>query len=132
MTTARLAVLPVILMALAALGGCATGVTMRSYVGHNVTDATLDYGAPVNAFDMPDGSRAFQWRLDFEHVPPTYANTSGPVTRYGDMTWTSTHTAIYGGQPLIDKCVYTLFAVWDDSRHGWTVRGFRRPNILCR
>jgi len=114
-----------------ALSGCATS-TMRSYIGRNVSDVTLDYGPPVNAFDMPDGRRGFQWRLGFDNVKPRYANSDGPVMRYGEMTWISSHTPIYGGQPIPGQCIYTLFATWNDARPGWIVRDMRKPPYMCR
>jgi len=118
-------------LACVALSGCAQRA-MKSYIGHNVADVTLDYGQPVNAFDLPDGRRAFQWRLGFKHVKPSYANGRGPVMRYGEMTWTSTHTPIYGGQSLPGECIYTLFATWHDGGPGWTVTDMRKPPYVCR
>jgi hypothetical protein len=120
------------MMICVALAGCASS-TMKSYVGHNVADVALDYGPPVNAFDTPDGRRAFQWRLDFEHVPlPTYANSDAQVTRYGEMAWIKTRTPIYGGQPISGRCVYTLFGAWNATAQGWMIHEYRRPNYLCR
>jgi len=120
-----------LLLVCVALSGCSTR-TMKSYIGHNITDVTLDYGQPVNAFDMPDGRRGFQWRLGFKHVAPSYANSRGPVMRYGEMTWISSHTPIYGGQPITGECVYTLFAIWHDAAAGWIVRDMRKPAYMCR
>jgi hypothetical protein len=50
-----------------ALAGCGTPYTtaelMRREVGHSVAYATLMAGNPDFAYDLPDGQRAFEWRL---------------------------------------------------------------------
>ncbi len=118
-------------LACTALAGCATS-TMKSYVGHNVADVALDFGPPANAFDMPDGRRAFQWRLRLHEVKPSYVNEHRQVLRYGEMAWVGSPTPIYGGQPLAGKCVWTLFATWQEAVHGWMVGELRKPPYVCR
>jgi hypothetical protein len=91
----------------------------------------VDYGVPVNAFDMGDGRRAFQWVMTSSTTMPTHATTSGSVTTTGNMAWVNSNTRITGGQTITSTCTYTMFATWDESRQGWMVVDFRKPNLMC-
>ena len=45
-----------------AVGGCSVAATkMNSYIGGPIQMAVADYGRPHDTFDMPDGSKAYQW-----------------------------------------------------------------------
>lgn len=56
---------------LAALGltSCATNI-MEGFVGQPLQAGIARYGPPEVVFDMPDGRRAFQWRMESETVTP--------------------------------------------------------------
>lgn len=112
------------------LSGCASQI-MKSYVSKDVREIMLDYGPPANAFDMGDGRRAFQWVMSSSYTMPTYANTTGSVSAYGNTAWVNSNTTISGGQQINSRCAYTLFALWDQQRNGWVVSDFKKPNLMC-
>jgi hypothetical protein len=115
-------------VAVLAISGCATSEQiMQGYVGRTLQDVMLDYGAPTNAFDMPDGSRAFQWAATSTYVMPTTVQTS--TVPIGNTYMTNTH--ISGGQPITSSCTYTMLARWDEARNAWVFTDFRPPNWGC-
>lgn len=113
-----------------ALTGCASTV-MKNYVGKPLQSAMLDHGPPVNAFDMPDGTRAFQWVKDRSFVMPTTMTNSGYATPIGNAVWWTQNTQITGGQPVASACAYTMFAKWDDTQKSWIFTGFNKPKWEC-
>ncbi len=116
------------------LSACASSI-MQSYVGKSVQDVMLDYGAPDNAFDMPDGRRVFQWVKESSYTTPINVHTSGRGTGsvYGRniTSWTSSNSVITGGQTVKSDCVYSLFAEWNKSVKAWYITGFKKPNLMC-
>lgn len=120
----------VTLLFVAFLAGCASQI-MQSYVTKDVREVMIDYGPPQNAFDMGDGRRAFQWVMRSSYTTPTNVATSGNVTAYGNSAWVNSNTQITGGQTINSRCVYTIFGRWDDSRKGWTITEFKKPNLMC-
>lgn len=101
-----------LLIATLFLTGCASQI-MDSYVGKDVTEAILDYGPPVNQLDLPDGSRAFQWKM------------SGGGTFIG-----TTGGGITTGSLFSSDCVYTLFGRKNPAG-SFTVTGYRKPTLDC-
>lgn len=106
--------------------GCASQI-MQGYIGEPIQEVMIDYGPPINAFDMPDGTRAFQWSMSSTYVTPTNVTTT--TTPAGNMWFTNTR--ITGGQAITSSCVYTMFARWDDEQRTWIFTDFRRPNMMC-
>lgn len=112
------------------VAGCASQI-MSGYIGQSVQEAMLDYGPPINSFDMPDGSRAFQWVLTSSYVQPTTISQSGNVQTSGnDLSWMS-NTRITGGQQVTNACAYTMLARWIDASKAWVFYDFRKPRFLC-
>jgi len=121
--------LPILLLAIF-ISGCASQI-MKGYVGKDVREIMLDYGSPSNAFDMSDGRRAFQWVQDSSYTTPVNATTTGNVSTYGTTSWVNSNTTITGGQTINSKCLYTLFARWNEATNGWVVTDFKKPNLMC-
>lgn len=113
-----------------ALVGCATQI-MKSYVGKDVREVMLDYGPPLNAFDMGDGRRAFQWTMDGSYTTPITATSTGTVSNIGSTAWVNSNTTISGGQTINSTCIYTLFGRWNDERRGWLISDFKSPSLMC-
>lgn len=113
-----------------ALSGCASTI-MKNYVGRPLQMAMLDYGPPVNAFDMPDGTRAFQWVRDRTFVMPATVTNSGQAVPIGNSVWWTQRTQITGGQPIASSCAYTMFARWDEAQNAWVFTGFKKPKYEC-
>ena len=45
---------------------------MQGFVGKDIRQVVLDYGTPINAMDMGNGTRAFQWKMTKSRTTPTY------------------------------------------------------------
>lgn len=112
------------------LGGCASQI-MNSYLGNDVREVMVDYGAPTNAFDMGDGRRAFQWIMEDEYTTPVTATTTGNINTYGSSSWVNSNTIITGGQTINSKCIYTMFGRWNDQHQGWYITDFKKPSLMC-
>ena len=83
------------------------------------------YGPPVNACDMPDGRRAFQWRMENAVVMPTTTNYTG--YGYGNMVTGNAITT--GGYMGATVCFRTLYAKGQGKQ--WAIVGFERPRLDC-
>jgi len=120
----------VALLGLLLLPACASQI-MQGYVGKPIQAAMVDYGPPLNAFDMGDGRRAFQWVMNQTYVMPTSVTNYGTATGYGNVaTWTQ-NTVITGGQPINSRCAYTLYGRWSDSANAWMIEGYEKPRWEC-
>lgn len=113
-----------------AVGGCASTV-MKGYVGQPLQAAMVDYGPPESAFDMGDGRRAFQWSMTSSGQAPTYVTNTGRAVPVGNSVWWTQNTQISGGGTVTSKCLYTLYARWDDGSSSWRVEGFEKPRFMC-
>jgi hypothetical protein len=116
--------------AVVSLSGCASTI-MQGYVQQDVRTIMLDYGPPENAFDMQDGTRAFQWIMRKSGSTPTTVHTTGTISGSGTSAWVSTNSTIIGGRTIESSCVYTLFARWSAGTKGWVVESFHKPKFIC-
>lgn len=112
------------------LTGCASSV-MNGFVGKPVQSAMVKYGPPVNAFDMGDGRRAFQWVMRSTYTTPVTATNSGTAIPMGSSVYWSQNTQISGGQPITNECAYTLYGRWSESANTWMIEGFEKPRLMC-
>ena len=108
------------------LAACASAI-LESYVGKSITEPMLDYGRPTAAFDLPNGTRAFQWKVNDSGVIPI-SNTSNSQI-YGAGGWANVTTTTTEYTPYSQTCLYTLLAKPNGS--DWTVVGFRKPSLVC-
>lgn len=107
------------------VSACASQI-MEGYVGRDITDAILDYGPPAYAMDMPDGTKAFQWKMTSSGVTPAYTTLN--TNYYGNSAFTTATTS--GGIPYTSTCVYTLFGT-KNANSSYTITGFKKPNLMC-
>ena len=125
----------VALIAVLGVGGCATQV-MEGFVGQPVQAGIARYGPPDYVFDMPDGRRAFQWRMESESVTPvqTYGNATtnlyAPPGAYASAN-TNFNQTTYGGQVVRQVCRYTMYARWNDASSAWVFESFEKPSLMC-
>jgi len=115
-----------LLITLQILAACASEI-MQGYVGKSITEPMLDYGRPTAVFDLPDGTRAFQWSIDSTGAIPITSPTT--ATAYGSAGWatiTGTETTYV---PYSQSCNYTLLA--KPNGNDWVVVGFRKPQLMC-
>lgn len=106
--------------------GCASQI-MESYVGKSIVEPMLDYGRPVEVFDIGPNKRAYQWEITSSGVVPITTPTTATI--YGSGGWANVTTTTTTYSPYSKTCRYTLLA----SRAGeeWIVDGFRKPKFGC-
>lgn len=107
------------------LAGCASQI-MEGMIGKDVSQVVAQYGPPVNAFDTPDGRRAFQWRMENAVIMPT--TTTASAYGYGNYATGTAMTT--GGYMGTEVCFYTLYTQ-KHGKTGWTITGFEKPRAAC-
>lgn len=103
---------------------------MAKYVGGDIREVIIDSGNPVNAFDLADGKRAFQfyWGGGAFQMPQT-TNTTGQATVIGNAVWTSSTSITTGGYLVESKgCLITYIAAWNNEKNGWIVVDTKYPS----
>lgn len=113
------------------VSGCAS-THMAQYMGKEIQEVMIDSGAPVNAFDMSDGRRAFQFRWGGgTFVTPQTTTYSGSASAIGNSAWYS-GTAITNGGHVISSegCLITYLTNWDNDKKTWIVTENRLPKQL--
>jgi len=119
-------VLTLLALTIASLTGCASDI-MAGYVGKSIMEPMLDFGRPNDVFDLGDGRRAFQWKIDASGVIPI--STPTYTTVYGPNGWATVTTTSTNYVPYSNQCVYTMTA--QKSGNDWIVDGFRKPSLAC-
>lgn len=118
-----------------ALSGCATS-TMEGFIGQPVQIGVARYGPPDMVFDMPDGRRAFQWRIDSTTMMPvtttgtSTTNLFAPPGAYASARTNYSQTTS-GGQTISQTCRYTMYARWNEAGNAWIFESFEKPSLLC-
>lgn len=110
-----------------ALAGCVS-TELRSYVGKPIEEAFFSYGAPEHVFELPDGQRAYQFRIGGGAVmtPGTSTATGTTIGNVTTVNTTSFPAAVYASE----GCLVTLLA--KPSGSSYTVTDFRMPNrVVC-
>lgn len=107
------------------LTGCASTI-MKGYVSRDISSVVANYGPPANSYDLPNGQRAFQWKItDTSYVPETIT--------YDDQNgrgYNSGSTVLSGGFVKETSCFYTFYASAAEQG-GWTITGFEKPSFEC-
>ncbi|REF72393.1 hypothetical protein [Paracoccus versutus] len=115
----------IVLALVMAVAGCASSI-MQSYVGKDITEAAMDYGPPAGVMDLPDGRRAFMWRMTQGTVMPQTTNYS--AVQSGN--WVTGTATTYGGGVSTWQCTYTLIGQ-RNPKGSYTVVDFRKPSLSC-
>ncbi len=116
---------------LVVITGCAS-THMKQYIGKDVREIIIDSGPPINAFDMGDGRRAFQFRWGGgTYVMPQTTTVTGSATAIGNTSWYSGSAITSGGGAVTSEgCILTYFARWNSERKAWIVTEYRVPKQL--
>lgn len=118
------------------VGGCASSI-MEGFVGQPLQVGIARYGPPAFVFDMPDGRRAFQWRMESQVAMPTttYGNVNtniyAPPGSFASANTQYSQTT-YGGNVLNQVCLYTMYARFNESQQAWIFEGFEKPSLACQ
>lgn len=116
------------------LTGCASQI-MQSYVGQPVMAIIEDYGPPSAAYDTGKGTKTLIWSKRQTMVTGGSSYTTGNVYGYGNSAsyFGTTHVT----PPTVSNwdCNYVIYAKHTNKKlknpSGWTVTGFKQPNIMC-
>lgn len=115
-----------------ALTACATSSEIMSeMVGKPIQTAMIRRGNPDNAFDMPNGTRAFQWSVSKVSYSATTAYQTGNINTYGNTSNWNSNTRIIGGHPIVSTCVYTFYTQWNEAQNAFIITGFEKPPLRC-
>jgi len=114
-----------ILIAGVTLSGCASHI-MNGFVGRDIGAVIARYGPYESSFEMADGRRAFQWRIEEASMVPTETISEDVETRDGTRQTVRTT----GGYWQENTCFYTMYAV-PSQGDGWTIVGFEKPSLDC-
>jgi hypothetical protein len=111
--------------------GCAS-THMRQYLGKDIREVVLDSGPPINIFDMPDSTRAFQFRWGGgTYIVPQTTTTTGAVMAVGNSAWFQNQSITTGGGVVTSEgCVITYLTTWDPQRQAWIGSRYRIPKQL--
>ena len=108
-----------------ALTGCASQI-LNGFVGRDVGTVIARYGPYESSFDLPDGRRAFQWKIVESGIVPTETTAQDVETRRG----TTQTVRTTGGYWKEETCFYTVYAVPSEAG-GWTIVGYEKPSFDC-
>lgn len=107
------------------ISGCASTI-MKRYMSRDISTVVANYGPPINNFDLPNGQRAFQWKIiDTSYVPETVTYDS-----QGGHGYQRGSTVRSGGYVKETACFYTFYANTAPNG-GWTITGFEKPSFEC-
>lgn len=124
LTRSLFSALPVFLLAVV-LSGCASK-EMETFVDRDITAVMARHGQPTSEFDLPDGRRAFQWKIVETDYTPNSVEWEEEDTESGQRG--EVHQS--GGYASTSTCYYTFYAK-QDGANGWRVVGFEKPRFEC-
>lgn len=107
------------------LGGCVSTLA-KGYVGKPIEEVMIGYGAPEHVFEMPDGRRAYQFRMGGGSgvLPGNTTSTGTVVGNTAVVNTTATPAAIFSSS----GCLVTFIA--RNGGAGYAVEEFRVPKQL--
>ena len=113
------------------LSGCVS-THMKQYLGSDIRVVVLDSGFPNAAFDLSDGSRAFQFRWGGGvFVAPSVTNVSGSVSDFSGHSWFSASSVTTGGGAFHSEgCLISYITSWDEDTESWIVYDVRYPSTM--
>lgn len=117
-----------LLVLTALLSGCMnirrTEDLMREAIGQDVRVAFAKYGAANQEFDMPNGTRAFQWVIQQSHT--TGSNAQAVYYPHLNMAMGMSS----GNRTTHSACVFTVYGQ-RNQQGGWTIVSYEPPRPSC-
>jgi hypothetical protein len=105
---------------------------MKQFIGKDARYIAVQDGPPAYVFDLPDGTRAFQyyWGGGTYQLPKT-TTTNGQVQLVGNAAYYSEQQLETGGGIVSSAgCLVTYIAKWNPDAKGWIVRQISYPHRL--
>jgi len=111
--------------------GCVS-THMKAFVGKDIREVMMVEGAPINAFDLAEGKRAFQYRFGGgTFISPQASSTTANATVIGNTMWLDRKTIT---QPALavqsEGCVISYIADYDNAKSSWIITDIRYPKRL--
>ena len=122
-----------IIFSLAIISGCAS-THMKQYIGEDVREIIIDNGPPINAFDIGDGRRAFQfrWGGGAYEIPQTTTIAGSSIATGNSIWYSGTAITSGGGVVASEGCILTYFTLWSEQKNAWIVTDYRVPKqLIC-
>jgi hypothetical protein len=119
----------VVSVLLAAASGCVS-THMRGFMERDIRDVIVRSGPPINALDMGDGRRAFQFHWGGGAVVVPQTTTATMTTTDGVSVWLSRASITTPAVFVSEGCIITYFARWNEERNGWIVVDYTYPKRL--
>ncbi len=123
-----------LLMALPITGCTTRHASLEAFVDADIQQVITEYGLPLVAYDMEDGTRDFQWVIHSSERP-AYAASSGalldPEQQFEQASVKQTIIPMFNAEPVLPDCLYTLKARWDDDAKSWVVTDYHKPTSGC-
>lgn len=111
----------------ASMAASCVSTEMQTFVGKPVEESMFAYGEPVNVMELPDGRRAYQYRMG-GGVVALPSRTTATAQTFGNTTTvqsTSTPAAIYEAA----GCLITFIAR-DQGGGRYVIEEYRVPRQL--
>lgn len=111
--------------------GCVS-THMKQFIGKDIREVIMVSGPPINAFDLPEGRRAFQYRFGGgQLVQPTVSTESGTAIVFNNQAWYEKQTITKPSRVVeIEGCLISYIASFDEQKDGWIVEDIRYPKQL--
>jgi hypothetical protein len=116
---------------LSLLSGCVS-THMKVFVGKDIREVMMIEGPPINAFDLGEGRRAFQYRFGGgKFALPQTSNTTGTATVIGNSVWLDQRTITQPATVVESEgCLISYIAEYSATKSNWTVVDIRYPKRL--
>lgn len=107
------------------------------YEGRLIQEFIYDFGDPVNAYDLPDGRRVFQWKAEgvYGTAKAAVGVSSKPQLSPGGHDrmpqYLSSNQSIPGGRPMADLCVRNATTLWHSDYRTWVILSSQAPGVIC-
>ena len=113
------------------LSGCVS-TYMKAFIGKDIREVMMTEGPPINAFDLGDGRRAFQYKFGGGAiVTPQVSSTTGSATTVGNSVWLEQRTITQPAAIIESEgCLISYIAEFSPAKSAWTVVDIRYPKRL--
>lgn len=105
---------------------------MKTFIGEDIREVMMTEGPPINAFDLSDGRRAFQYKFGGgTFVTPQVSRTAGSATILGNSVWLDQRTITQPAAIIESEgCLISYIAEFSSAKSAWTVVDIRYPKRL--
>lgn len=105
---------------------------MKQFIGQDIREVIMVNGQPIDAFDLADGKRAFQYRFGGgQLVQPSVSTESGTAIRFKNQAWFEKQTITKPSRVVeLEGCLISYIAWFDEQKNSWIIEDIRYPKQL--